>query len=177
MRSICNVLQLFHIINISLKIQSSYSTKLLVTTGYPYENGSHSEIIDLANPNVTCSSPPNYPIKVERAFSGLINLFGTLHNFTLPLICGGMYRNYSNSDYYDGQTNCYILGDDKIVAELLQPRSAGASVVLNNNVLWITGGLVKSMHYTKTTEFVRLNQPTIQGIFLIFLKFFTLPST
>ena len=76
-----------------------------------------------------------------------------------------MYRNYSNSDYYDGQTNCYILGDDKIVAELLQPRSAGASVILNNNVLWITGGLVKSMHYTKTTEFVRLNQPTIQGIF------------
>ena len=155
---------LFYVsINISLLIQSSYSTKLLVTTGYPYENGSHSEMINLANSNVTCSSPPNYTIKVERAFSGLINLFGTLHNFTLPLICGGMYRNYSNSDYYEGQTDCYILGDDKIVAQLLQPRSAGASVVLNNNVLWITGGLVKSMHYTKTTEFVRLNQPTIQG--------------
>ena len=156
---------LFYVsINISLLIQSSYSTKLLVTTGYPYENGSHSEMINLANPNVTCSSPPNYPIKVERAFSGLINLFGTLHNFTLPLICGGMYRNYSNSDYYEGQTDCYILGDDKIVAQLLQPRSAGASVVLNNNVLWITGGLVKSMHYTKTTEFVQLNQPSIQGM-------------
>ena len=158
---------LFYVsINISLLIQSSYSTKLLVTTGYPYENGSHSEMINLANSNVTCSSPPNYTIKVERAFSGLINLFGTLHNFTLPLICGGMYRNYSNSDYYEGQTDCYILGDDKIVAQLLQPRSAGASVVLNNNVLWITGGLVKSMHYTKTTEFVRLNQPTIQGAHL-----------
>ena len=156
---------LFYVsINISLLIQSSYSTKLLVTTGYPYENGSHSEMINLANPNVTCSPPPNYTIKVERAFSGLINLFGTLHNFTLPLICGGMYRNYSNSDYYEGQTDCYILGDDKIVAQLLQPRSAGASVVLNNNILWITGGLVKSMHYTKTTEFVRLNQPSIQGI-------------
>ena len=156
---------LFYVsINISLLIQSSYSTKLLVTTGYPYENGSHSEMINLANSNVTCSSPPNYTIKVERAFSGLINLFGTLHNFTLPLICGGMYRNYSNSDYYEGQTDCYILGDDKIVAQLLQPRSAGASVVLNNNVLWITGGLVKSMHYTKTTEFVRLNQPSIQGM-------------
>ena len=156
---------LFYVsINISLLIQSSYSTKLLVTTGYPYENGSHSEMINLANPNVTCSPPPNYTIKVERAFSGLINLFGTLHNFTLPLICGGMYRNYSNSNYYEGQTDCYILGDDKIVAQLLQPRSAGASVVLNNNVLWITGGLVKSMHYTKTTEFVRLNQPSIQGM-------------
>lgn len=156
---------LFYVsINISLLIQSSYSTKLLVTTGYPYENGSHSEMINLANSNVTCSSPPNYTIKVERAFSGLINLFGTLHNFTLPLICGGMYRNYSNSDYYEGQTDCYILGDDKIVAQLLQPRSAGASVVLNNNVLWITGGLVKSMHYTKTTEFVQLNQPSIQGM-------------
>ena len=156
---------LFYVsINISLLIQSSYSTKLLVTTGYPYENGSHSEMINLANPNVTCSPPPNYTIKVERAFSGLINLFGTLHNFTLPLICGGMYRNYSNSDYYEGQTDCYILGDDKIVAQLLQPRSAGASVVLNNNVLWITGGLVKSMHYTKTTEFVQLNQPSIQGM-------------
>ena len=156
---------LFYVsINISLLIQSSYSTKLLVTTGYPYENGSHSEMINLANSNVTCSSPPNYTIKVERAFSGLINLFGTLHNFTLPLICGGMHRNYSNSNYYEGQTDCYILGDDKIVAQLLQPRSAGASVVLNNNVLWITGGLVKSMHYTKTTEFVRLNQPSIQGM-------------
>ena len=41
--------------------------KLLVTTGYPYENGQKSEIIDLLNPGSVCEDLPDFPIQVGAA--------------------------------------------------------------------------------------------------------------
>ena len=38
------------------------TAKVLVTTGTPFGNGVHSEVIDLKNPNSTCKSFENYPV-------------------------------------------------------------------------------------------------------------------
>ena len=47
-----------------------FIAKVLVTTGYPLENGYHSEVIDLVNPNSTCDSLPDFPVQIH---SGIIN--------------------------------------------------------------------------------------------------------
>ena len=70
--------------------------KLLVTTGYPYENGQKSEIIDLPNPGSVCEDLPDFPIQVGAASGGLL-----LNN--QPLICGGLSSNY--------ELQCYIVGN------------------------------------------------------------------
>ena len=47
-----------------------FIAKVLVATGYPLENGSHSEVIDLINPNSTCDSLPDFPVQIH---SGIID--------------------------------------------------------------------------------------------------------
>ena len=65
---------IFTIDNFTKKLDHDFSTekfsifllapKILVATGYPYENGQNTEIIDLANPNFKCvlltDSPPRH---------------------------------------------------------------------------------------------------------------------
>ena len=82
--------------------------KLLVTTGYPYENGQKSEIIDLLNPGSVCEDLPDFPIQVGAASGGLL-----LNN--QPLICGGLSSNY--------ELQCYIVGNGHFKLHLLQDRA------------------------------------------------------
>ena len=49
-----------------------FIAKVLVTTGYPLENGYHSEVIDLVNPNSTCDSLPDFPVQIH---SGILITF------------------------------------------------------------------------------------------------------
>ena len=84
--------------------------------------------------------------------------FGGLLEKNTPLICGG----HSNISY---ETKCYEIGSNEIVAELNTPRCCGASVVINQNTLWVTGGSTKETK--QTTEFVRINQPTLPGTQLV----------
>ena len=49
-----------------------FIAKVLVTTGYPLENGYHSEVIDLLNPNSTCDSLPDFPVQIH---SGILITF------------------------------------------------------------------------------------------------------
>ena len=65
---------IFTIDNFTKKLDHDFSTekfsifllapKILVASGYPYENGQNTEIIDLANPNFKCvvlnDSPPRH---------------------------------------------------------------------------------------------------------------------
>ena len=82
--------------------------KLLVTTGYPYENGQKSELIDLLNPGSVCEDLPDFPIQVGAASGGLL-----LNN--QPLICGGLSSNY--------ELQCYIVGNGHFKLHLLQDRA------------------------------------------------------
>ena len=119
--------------------------KVLVTTGYPLENGQYSEVIDLVHKNATCELLPNFPVPMYSAFGGLINN-------NLPVICGLPQNSIEPS--------CYSLGENFALTKLIEPRYDGASVVLKNEILWITGGKSKSLAggTVKTTEFVHLNQ-------------------
>ena len=58
-----------------------------------------------------------------------------------------------------------LVGEKEIATSLLEPRFAGASVVIeNDSTLWVTGGRSGSQGvFTKTTEFVKLNQETTPG--------------
>ena len=96
--------------------------KVLITTGYPYDNGVFSEVIDVNNSNVTCeTSLPDFPLGIAYATGGL--LMGR------PLICGGE-SNYSR---------CYFL-DNLDFIDLSQPRIGSDGIVLNETTFFIIGG-------------------------------------
>ena len=93
-------------------------------SGYPHEDGKHAEVIDLLNPDANCDEYGLLEIGVGWAFGGRV-----ANNF---LVCGG----------WDGSAlrkECYKVGETTPFLELLQPRCCGASVVLPNNTLFITG--------------------------------------
>ena len=58
-----------------------------------------------------------------------------------------------------------LVGETEITASLLEPRFAGASIVIkNDSTLWVTGGRTGSQGvFSETTEFVKLNEETIPG--------------
>ena len=68
--------------------------------------------------------------------------FGGLMTNNLPLICGSLQN--SMAGY------CYALGEDYFVDnKMIEPRYDGASTVLNDEVLWITGGKSKLIAGTR----------------------------
>jgi hypothetical protein len=121
---------------------------LLITNGVDF-GSSKSEFIDLANPLNRCQSVlADYPIdQVGGSFGGLLN-------DNIPLICGG----YRYSGYGKRHDDCFDIGRTaEIQLKLSEPRSYGASVVLDGQTLWITGGELNNSSATKTTEYVDLN--------------------
>jgi hypothetical protein len=120
-------------------------TKLLVTTGS--DVGSKKiEIIDLVNTASVCHPRvlDDYPFDQVAAASG-----GLLKN-NIVLICGG------SSPLVGINSSCFAITDTTIEpsVQLIYPRYGAASVVLNINTLWITGGLINVTVRTRSTEFV-----------------------
>ena len=95
--------------------------KVLITTGYPYDNGVFSEVIDVNNWNVTCESLPDFPVRIAYATGGF--LMGR------PLICGG------ESSF----SRCYFLDNFDFI-DLSQPRIGSDGIVLNETTFLIIGG-------------------------------------
>ena len=73
-----------------------------------------------------CNNWPDYPIGVFGATGGLIG--------NIVIICGGL--GVSNSD------ECYSLTSEKatLVTHMSVGREFAASIVLNDKILWVTGG-------------------------------------
>ena len=94
--------------------------KLLVTTGLPFENGRHSEIIDIFNEDTTCDDLQNSPYNNKGAVGGLIHE-------NLPLVCGGW--NGNNVKY----NQCYDLAQNTLVT-MNKYRFYSSSIVVNNKV-------------------------------------------
>ena len=102
--------------------------KIVVYSGFPFENGKNAEVIDLLNPEATCDTYGALQEGVIGAFGGKVaNEF---------VVCGG---------YADGgrSKNCYKVGESAPFVELIQPRSQGSSVVLSNNTLLLLGKFLK----------------------------------
>ena len=128
------------------------SGKILVTTGYPYENGQKTEIIDLVNDDnddATKVLPFDF-LKRDGLIGGFVQ--------NQPLICGGEY--HPEERYF---RKCFILGrqqqeqpvaNEKIM--MLEQRSDAASIVINQNILWIIGGRDKYKIHP-STEFLTIS--------------------
>jgi hypothetical protein len=113
------------------------------------------EIIDLNDPSKVCqpSGLDDYPIDEVGGASG-----GLLNN-NIALICGGY--DYNTEKTID---DCFAITDHSVEAnvKLIQARTGAASVVLNGNTLWLTGGAWynDTEIITKSTEFVKLTGTT-----------------
>ena len=89
-----------------------------------------------------CNNWPNFPIRVEAAIGGLIG--------DTVIICGG----YDGGGFVD---ECYSLTSEKakLVTHMSVARYGAASIVLNDNTLWVTGGVnpvrLASTEYVKET--------------------------
>ena len=77
-----------------------------------------------------CNNWPDFPNGVVRPIGGLIE--------DTVVICGG-------SSSHD-QWGCYSLTSEKttLVTDMSVVRGHPASIVLNGNTLWVTGGYVSS---------------------------------
>jgi hypothetical protein len=73
-----------------------------------------------------CNNWPNFPISVEDATGGLIG--------DTVIICGGWSDGYLDE--------CYSLTSEKatLVTHMSVGRRDAASIVINDNTLWVTGG-------------------------------------
>ena len=94
---------------------------ILVTTGFPLATSVKSEIIDIRNPELTCTDFPASPIQNQNAFGTFLA--------NAPVICGGD----------GGKQSCYTLGSDGPGEILLKERISSASA-MSGNQLAIFGG-------------------------------------
>ena len=65
---------------------------MLVTTGFPYSNGIHSEVIDIHNDDSTCTDLFDAPYEMEGGTGGFTENF-----WNYVLICGGSKSNGDDS--------------------------------------------------------------------------------
>ena len=93
-----------------------------------------------------CNNWPDFPISVYEATGGLIG--------NTVMICGGHSENFDESQ-------CYSLTSEKVslVTHMSVGRMAAASVVLNDNTLWVTGGISSggSTENQISTEYVTMS--------------------
>ena len=81
-------------------------------------------MIDLSNPNSSCSNLAAFPILIDQTVGELISK-------QFPLICGG-----------DLSDLCFVIGqsESSLVAKMLEKRRGASGLLLNENTFWISGG-------------------------------------
>ena len=84
-----------------------------------------------------CNNWPNFPIGVRGATGGLIG--------DTVIICGGYAGGFVDE--------CYSLTSEKatLVTHMSVGREYAASIVINGNTLWVTGGYLASTEYVTLT--------------------------
>ena len=129
-----------------------FTAHLLISTGTPYDQGKHSEIIDLSNfKDFNCSEFADVPWKFQwctMVYADWINKYTntTTNKITPrsesvggliqgePIICGGLDNNGNILN------DCIVIGNPNFKKiNMLEKRSAASGVVLNET-LWIVGG-------------------------------------
>ena len=93
----------------------------MTSVGYTTDHVRKSEILEISEKNkFQCSDWVDYPMDVWGATGGLVG--------SMPIICGGR--------------TCYNVTANKAVllGKMKTKRRSAASVVLNDSVLWVTGG-------------------------------------
>ena len=120
-------------------------SKLLILTGSPDDEAKKIEVVDLKNPQNSCTLPEEFPTRLAFATGG----------FTKdgPLLCGGR-----NVDTNSKSNACFTLKGFKFKeadVKLQTKRTSASAVVLPNGKLWIQGGIDGS-YYLSTSETMSL---------------------
>ena len=100
-----------------------FIAKLLVTTGIyfnSYENGLHSEVIDIDNEDIECNELANSAYPVQGAAGGLVS--------EKPMICGGFYE----TPLTGGSDKCFILGENLAIT-MEHERSYPSSISISKD--------------------------------------------
>jgi len=126
-------------------------SKLLVTTGDNWSNPAEgnqkiSEVVDLSNDESSCNPLKDFPIDLQQACGGLIN-------DSMILICGGF-----DPSENDASNKCFLVnGPSEPVAYMKLRRNFPGCTVINDTLLWMTGGLgLGGLQIHETTEFIDL---------------------
>ena len=122
----------------------------MIASGYP-SDAINTEIVDVEDPNFSCTNIEQFPVGLYAATGGLIN-------GQKPFICGGRDYDWTHSK------DCYLLTDtgswvkDQRATLTTSRVNAGyGSVVLNNNLV-LTGGLFNlGFDYLTSIEMVSPN--------------------
>ena len=105
--------------------------------------------MDCLNPKAKYELLANNVPRVDFATGGLLQ--------NLPIVCGGEDSQENVSQ------NCVVIGKREIELEMIEKRSYAASVALDQNTLWIVGGKDELDGDLRSTEFIKLGQPSVKG--------------
>ena len=115
----------------------------MVTTGF--NNGGYrakTEVLDLSiAEKFECQDWPDYPIAVDSATIGLLG--------KKVLVCGG-------STVISDTDECYTINakGTEFVTKMSQGRAQAASVNINKDTIWISGGRDDGLNYLSSSEFM-----------------------
>ena len=85
-----------------------------------YENGLHSEVVDIDNEDTECDELANSAYPVEGAAGGLVG--------RKPMICGGFNENPSTG----ASKQCFVLGENMSIT-MEQERSYPSSISISKD--------------------------------------------
>ena len=85
-----------------------------------YENGLHSEVIDIDNEDTECDELANSAYPVEGAAGGLVS--------RKPMICGG----FNETPQTGGSNKCFILGENQPIT-MEHERSYPSSISISKD--------------------------------------------
>ena len=104
--------------------------------------------MDFLNPNAKYDLLANNVPRVCGATGGLLQ--------NSPIVRGGLNYGRTSQD-------CVVIGKPEIELEMIEKRRFAASVALDQSTLWIVGGYDEHYNNLKSTEFIKLGQPSVKG--------------
>ena len=100
--------------------------------------------MDFLNPNAK-QMANNVPRVCGATTTG-----GLLQNS--PIVCGA---NFSR--------DCVVIGKPEFGMKMIEKRRGAANVALDQSTLWIVGGRDEHFNDLRSTEFIKLGQPSVKG--------------
>jgi len=132
------------------KTPEEFSSRIALVGGEG-RNGKKTEIIDLIDPRLKCDLLTDTRLQ-WASVGGLVT--------NLPLICGGETDDGFGNKIASNE--CYPKTSLGRVFDMNENRRYAASVVLNNDTLWVTGGNNGNKDLS-STEFISFGQPSSRG--------------
>ena len=99
-----------------------------------------------------CNNWPDFPISLRSATGGLIG--------DTVIICGGLDSDWNQHHGNFNADECYSLTSEKVtlVTHMSVGRTGAASIVFNDNALWVTGGSYHNDGAFASTEYVTMTK-------------------